>query len=479
MKIKVYTILLVIVVLFMMFITYNYFFVYHISINGNENMILNVNSKYNELGATIKYRGKVLKDYVIENNIDNKNIGNYFVKYKIGNSFKLRNVEIRDTESPIISLTGNNTMEIDYNTDYIEPGFVAIDNNDGDITKKVSVNGKVNKVELGEYDIIYKVKDSSNNETEIVRVVSVVDREKPKIEFSRNLNTYAIKGEKIDLNDFKATDNYDGDITKNVKVTGNVDFDNRGIYEVNYEVSDSNGNKTEVKRLVNVQDKNTRGIPVLMYHWFYDDTKGETAGSVNAHNYIAKTELEKQLKYVSEEGFYYPTWQELIDYIDNEIDLPENSVIFTDDDCDESMFDTALPVFQQYKVPVTSFCITRKDYWKNYIGEEYLDFESHTNDLHTRRCKGSWDGAVMCSSYQDIYDDLKVSVEKVGGNTWSFAYPFGHYNDATIEALKNNDIKLAFTINSGRVKRNANKYKLPRVRISKGTSISQYKNLVN
>ena len=219
MKIKVYTILLVIVVLFMMFITYNYFFVYHISINGNENMILNVNSKYKELGATIKYRGKVLKDYVIENNIDNKNIGNYFVKYKIGNSFN-----------------------------YIEPGFVAIDNNDGDITKKVSVNGKVNKVELGEYDIIYKVKDSSNNETEIVRVVSVVDREKPKIEFSRNLNTYAIKGEKIDLNDFKATDNYDGDITKNVKVTGNVDFDKDKIIFIKiYPKNSIPGNKTEVK----------------------------------------------------------------------------------------------------------------------------------------------------------------------------------------------------------------------------------------
>ena len=36
-----------------------------------------------------------------------------------------------------------------------------------------------------------------------------------------------------------------------------------------------------------------------------------------------------------------------------------------------------------------------------------------------------------------------------------------------------------FTINSGRVKRGANKYKLPRVRISKGTSISQYQKLVN
>ena len=63
-------------------------------------------------------------------------------------------------------------------------------------------------------------------------------------------------------------------------------------------------------------------------------------------------------------------------------------------------------------------------------------------------------------------------------NNDSFAYPFGHYNNNTINALKKNGIKLAFTINEGNVKRGANKYKLPRVRISHGTSISTYKKLV-
>ena len=83
----------------------------------------------------------------------------------------------------------------------------------------------------------------------------------------------------------------------------------------------------------------------------------------------------------------------------------------------------------------------------------------------------------MCTQYEDIFNDIKTSIEKVG-NTYSFAYPFGHYNDDTIEALKANGIKLAFTINNGKVKRKANKYKLPRVRISKDTSINKYKELL-
>ena len=83
----------------------------------------------------------------------------------------------------------------------------------------------------------------------------------------------------------------------------------------------------------------------------------------------------------------------------------------------------------------------------------------------------------MCKDYNTIRDDLKLSIEKVK-NTYSFAYPFGHYNDNTIKALKEVGIKLAFTIKDGKVKRGANKYKLPRVRISRGTSIETYKRLV-
>ena len=76
-----------------------------------------------------------------------------------------------------------------------------------------------------------------------------------------------------------------------------------------------------------------------------------------------------------------------------------------------------------------------------------------------------------------INKDIKTSIEKMKNND-SFAYPFGHYNDNTIKALKENGIKLAFTINEGNVKRGANKYKLPRVRISSWTTINAYKKLV-
>lgn len=367
---------------------------YEISLNGIKNVNINVNSKYEDEGITLKRFGRSVKNYKTINNVDTNKIGTYEVLYKIDN-----------------------------------------------IEEK--------------------------------RIVNVVDNEKPIIKLKKS---YYLRNNKEDIKDLiEVSDNYDKDL--NIEVVGNYNLNKNGKYNIKYIVSDSSNNKNELETIINVQDKDTDGIPVLMYHWFYDDTIGEKAGERNTHNFIAKSEFEKQMKYLKENNYYFPTWQELIDYIDKKIDLPKKSIVLTDDDCMDSFFKIALPVFQKYEVPFTSFCITKKSNWQKYVNEPFLEFQSHTNALHNRICKGSWDGAVMCKDYDTIYNDLKLSVEKVK-STDSFAYPFGHYNDKTIKALKEVGIKLAFTIKDGKVKIGANKYKLPRVRISKGTSLNTYINLV-
>lgn len=367
-----------------------------------------------------------------------------------------------------INLIGLKDVIINVGNDYVDEGVVV--KRFGKETKNYEIINNVNNKVIGNYEVVYKV-----NNIEAKRNVSVLDTEKPKIRLKKS-NYYLINS-KVDLKDYvEVNDNYDKNL--DIKIDSNINFNKNGVYKVKYTVSDSSKNESELETMINVQEKDTDGIPVLMYHWFYDDIKGEKPGAKNSHNYIAKSEFEKQMKYLKDNNYYFPTWQELIDYIDNKIDLPKKSIILTDDDCLQSFFDVALPVFQKYEVPFTSFCITKRSNWQKYVGESYLEFESHTNALHNRICKGSWDGAVMCKDYDTIRDDLKLSIEKVK-NTYSFAYPFGHYNDNTIKALKEVGIKLAFTIKNGKVKKGMNKYKLPRVRISRGTSIETYKRLIN
>lgn len=478
-KKKYFVILCVLFVSIIINIGYSFFFVYHIKMNGKDNIVLDVKDKYEDQGLRVIYRGKKYNKYKVHNNVNTDELGDYDVLYTIGKKHLKRHVKVTDRKPPVITLEGGDTIDINYKSEYEEPGYNANDNLDGDVSSNVIVSGSVDTSIVGEYKITYNVKDSLNNEVTKTRIVRVLDTEGPTITFKNPYYGYGILNKKVKLDNYKAVDNLDGDVTSNVEVDDSL-LNNKkaGIYEVTYKVKDSSENETVIKRQINIQKKNTKGIPVLMYHWFYDDTVNEKLTNINYHNYTSKTDLIKQLEYLKKNKFYYPTWDELIDYIDGKIDLPEKSVIITDDDCVNSFFRVALPLFQKYEIPVTSFCITNKNKWKKYVGKEYLDFESHTHNLHQRICKDmTWNGAVMCKSYDEINNDIKTSVNLVK-NTYAFAYPFGHYNDNTIKALKNNGIKLAFTINEGRVKKGSNKYKLPRVRISKGISIESYSNKV-
>lgn len=343
----------------------------------------------------------------------------------------------------------------------------------------LSNDSNIDYSKLGEYEVTLESHEKYAINTKKKVKVYVVDDEKPIITLKDNDIVIDYK-EKYTEPGYTAKDNYDGDITDKVTTIGSVNTKKVGLYKVTYKVSDSSNNETILETTINVQKKNTKGIPVMMYHWFYDDTKGEDiTKKPNNHNYISKTNFEKQIKYLVDNNYYFVTWDELNDYIDKKIDLPEKSIILTDDDGVKSFYEIAYPITLKYNVPITSFVITNKVVWKNYLNKDYLDMQSHTDSMHVRSCtKGKWDGKAMCESYKNIYNDLMTTKDKLKDNPTIFAYPFGHYSDDFIKALKDSGFKMAFTINSGRVKKGANKYKLPRVRVSRGTTLNQFANSI-
>lgn len=123
-----------------------------------------------DLTSKIKKEGKV--------NI--KKAGTYELKYKVKylkmTSQKKVKVIIEDDIKPKLTLIGNDVVYLEKNTQYEELGYQAIDNNDGDITKKVTVENKINNSKIGHYNIIYKVTDESGNTFKTKRTVVVVPK---------------------------------------------------------------------------------------------------------------------------------------------------------------------------------------------------------------------------------------------------------------------------------------------------------------
>lgn len=83
--------------------------------------------------------------------------------------------EDKDTTIPVIVLNGSNPLLVDQGSTFVDPGAVATDDTDGDITDKIERGGHVDTQILGEYELTYNVKDAAGNYAqEKKRIVEVM-----------------------------------------------------------------------------------------------------------------------------------------------------------------------------------------------------------------------------------------------------------------------------------------------------------------
>ena len=125
--------------------------------------------------VTLKYGDTYTDSYV------DRKVGKYIISYsiKLSNEYKqrlYRIINVVDDEKPVIELTGDKEINLDYASRYVEPGFDATDNYDGNITNKVKINNKVNTKKAGRYEISYSVCDTNNNCIKEKRVVNVKEK---------------------------------------------------------------------------------------------------------------------------------------------------------------------------------------------------------------------------------------------------------------------------------------------------------------
>jgi len=385
---------------------------------------------------------------------------------------------------PILNLIGEKEITLKLNEPYEEFGANAVLDEEK-INEKVIITGAVDNTKVGTYEITYKVTNNRDkNLVEQKRTINVIDNISPEITLNGESKIKIYQGSKYNENGAKATDNYDGDITENIVISGIVDTTKKGTYTIEYLVKDSSGNEAKTTRNVTVQEKpqpkvqsssstKTNGLPVLMYHFFYD--KNVSTGADN--NWMEISDFEEQMKYLSENNFYFPSWQEVEDYIDGKISLPSKSVVITVDDGDPSFFNLAVPIIKKYNIKATSFVITS---WYGWNAVKYksnnIILQSHSHNMHKSSTNGK--GVLLSSTREQILTDINASNQSIGKST-VFCYPLGHYNEIVQTVLKEAGIRLAFTTQGGRVYKGSNKMQLPRVRMSKGISLSSFKNKVN
>ena len=359
------------------------------------------------------------------------------------------------------------------------------------ITNKVSKiyiknNDEYKEIGTIEDSVILTLKDEEITENTRYFIVSNMDEE------------YYIKYNDVEKSEseYQKIERYKRYIPFNENIYGNnikLYRDDKLIYTLNKEVSlpiyikDNDTyyveyanelfkvKKEEVEIVTNnnTSEKNTKGVGVLNYHFFWDD-QTEKRSECNQEICHSTTQFKEHLDYIKNNNIFTPTMSELEMYIDGKIQLPRSVVITIDDGW---RADIGIKILNEYELNATLFLITG-DYNPDDFKSEYVELHSHTDRLHAAgKCPGGQGGGIKCLPKDEILNDLKTSREKLNNST-VLCYPFYEYNSYSIEVAKEAGFTMAFrgeSYNSDNlVKVGSDKFRLPRFVVVTYTTMSDF-----
>ena len=228
----------------------------------------------------------------------------------------------------------------------------------------------------------------------------------------------------------------------------------------------------EVKQVHNTDLEEASGIPVTVYHFIF--LNGDN--SCNEMICHSENQIKEHFTYLNNNGFFTMNTTELRYYLEGKVRLPKKSILITIDDGARAW--NFIPILEEYKINATLFLISGW-YKTDQFKSDYLELASHTHNLHTPRvCSGGQGSPLKCLNMPELVADLKLSRSVLGG-TEAFCFPFYEYNNHGIEALKQAGFKMAFIGGYRKAKRGDDLYKIPRIPLTRNTTVSQYANYIN
>lgn len=212
--------------------------------------------------------GNITEKIVFPNiDLESLPVGKHEVSYEVTDSdgnktIMNRIIYVIKNASPIIKGAKNITIKIgDVDNFDLLNGITVTYDKDNDL--KPTVIGKIEKPSPGtnkDSTITYTVTDNDGNSNTVTRVITVTNQ----LPVIKGLDEIVIKqGETLDLlSGVTAIDEEDGDITKDLVIIGDIDINEEGSHILLYKVTDSDGNTTEMQRVV-VVEKDNEVIPPI------------------------------------------------------------------------------------------------------------------------------------------------------------------------------------------------------------------------
>lgn len=194
--------------------------------------------------------------------------------------------------------------------------------------------------------------------------------------------------------------------------------------------------------------QNARNIPVLMFHEVGYGNTNEYSDT----NFILKEGLESKLMYLNSNGYTTITMADLYNNWTRGTELPEKPVVLTFDDGYASHFTFVKDAFNRYNAVGTFYIIQDRLFMdiqdRNVEGLKNLHNAGMEIGVHSYSHPD-----FRTLTYDEIYKEVGTSKafleDTLGIKMFTFSYPYGNYNAASIEILKEMGFRTAVTTRNG------------------------------
>ncbi len=221
-----------------------------------------------------------------------------------------------------------------------------------------------------------------------------------------------------------------------------------------------------------------RGAVILMYH---SVAISDTFFSVSPEVF------ENQIEFLKSKSVEFVKFSELVERRRAHQSL-DNLVCLTFDDGYEDNYLNAYPVLKKYSIPATIFVAT------GYVGSEMQISTGQRLKMMSREMVSDLmkSGLVECMPHghthrslvkidkQEIHRDILESqktlesIDISGQKGYYFAYPYGDYNQETIDILSLLGFKGSAGVEEGIVTRESKFFELPRMNVVSETSFCEF-----
>lgn len=207
-------------------------------------------------------------------------------------------------------------------------------------------------------------------------------------------------------------------------------------------------------------------LPIIMYHGMLKDPERQ------GKYVISPDTFETDLSYLQKNGFHTIVVQDLIDYVYNDVSLPEKPIMLTFDDGYLNNYIYAFPLLQKYRMkmvlsPIGKYCDqytaspdTNANYaqvtWENLkemMDSGLVEIQNHSYNLHTnsknrsgaKKNKGESPEEYRKMLMADLGEMQQKMLQYTGKEPTAFTYPFGAISEASLNIIKEMGFKASFS----------------------------------